>query len=397
MEPNHPLFALLRAALWDVPFSPEAAPDYAALRRDLRMHAIQNIPAEILAREDPDNSPLYLRSAAIGCTNWLNLMQVQQAVCLTLEQAGIPCAILKGAAACVYYPQPNCRNMGDVDIFLPVDARDAAVEALLTLGCTLTDDRNPRHTELRKDHIHIELHWHFAVLSEESRVRQLDGMLLSALSRCEKKTIDDFFFFKLPEKENGLVLLEHINSHLAGGLGLRQIIDWMLYVHHSLDDQAWEDGAEAMYSSLGLRRLAVTVTRMCQLYLGLREDITWCQEADPDLCHRLMEYIFNQGNFGRKQDKQIHNTVGVLDDLDRDLNFFQLLHRRGCYNWKAVQKYPWLKAFAWLYQLCQYIRKALTWKHFIPEFFIARKLQKENADLLAELELPRTNHEIHYE
>ena len=53
------------------------------------------------------------------------------------------------------------------------------------------------------------------------------------------------------------------------GLGLRQILDWALYVDKALDDDAWEHTFAPAVRRLGLERLAITVTRMCQLYLGL--------------------------------------------------------------------------------------------------------------------------------
>ena len=142
-------------------------------------------------------------------------------------------------------------------------------------------------------------------------------------------------------------------------------------------------------SAAGLKKLAVTVTRMCQLYLGLSEDITWCRDADENLCHKLMAHTLSQGNFGRKQDRKLHGAVGVLNALDSDLNFFQLLHRHGCYNWKAVKKHPWLKPFAWLYQLIRYIRKAFRKGLPFGALRKASRQQKKNADLLDELEVLR--------
>ena len=42
----------------------------------------------------------------------------------------------------------------------------------------------------------------------------------------------------------------------------------------------------------GLKELAVCVTRMCQMYLGLTDkDINWCNSADEMVCHNLMDYI----------------------------------------------------------------------------------------------------------
>ena len=42
----------------------------------------------------------------------------------------------------------------------------------------------------------------------------------------------------------------------------------------------------------GLEKLTITVTKMCEMYLGLSPR-KWCAEADDSLCTQLMEYIMN--------------------------------------------------------------------------------------------------------
>lgn len=401
MEENNlhiPTFlALLRASLWGEDFSPAPDTDWNEIRKELNHHTLRNLPVDILAKVDPQNQMLTIQRAAKDYTYWYALMQVQQDIMQILEAAGIRCATLKGSAADCYYPQPLNRCMGDIDILVPPSMVEQAMALLAEKGCTITDTRNPRHAELMKDGIHIELHRHFAVLSDANRAARLDRMLFDALDRAEKKSIEGYEFYMLPKLENGLVLMEHINSHMPSGLGLRQIIDWMLYVDRELDDEAWFGGFQEAIQSVGLEKLAVTVTRMCQIYLGLRNDITWCQVADEKLCNRLMGHTLKQGNFGRKLDKRVHGTIGVLNVLDSDLNFFQLLQRHGCYNWKALQKYPWLKPFAWLYQLCRYIRKGLRGKKPIASFLQAFRKKSENSNLLSELGVQKKDHVLQYD
>ena len=57
----------------------------------------------------------------------------------------------------------------------------------------------------------------------------------------EKVELDDFLIPVLPSLQNGLVLMLHIVKHLKSGLGLRQIIDWMMYVDKQLDNEKWEE------------------------------------------------------------------------------------------------------------------------------------------------------------
>jgi len=175
--------------------------------------------------------------------------------------------------------------------------------------------------------------------------------------------LEGYYFSALPKKENGLVLMEHINSHMESGLGFRQILDWMLYVDRNVDDAFWFRELEPVLREVRLDKLAVTVTRMCQLWLGLRTDITWCAGADEDLCRQLMEYILCQGNFGRKTEHGSNLAAGVVHASRNPFALLKILQRRGCINWKAAERYPFLKPFAWLYQLVRYIRLGLSSKH----------------------------------
>ena len=388
--------ALLRAAIWGTDYSAPPETDWMAIRQELKHHAIQNLPVDLLVQADPAHQMQYIQASAKACTHWYKLMGVQHRLTTLLQDAGIRCATIKGAAADIYYRQPLYRNMGDIDILVRPQDFHKTVDLLRATGYQLHDDRNPRHTEFIMDGIHIEVHRHFATLSQADRANRLDSMLFDALDSVVPRAMEGYTFFMLPEKENGIVLIEHINSHMESGLGLRQIIDWMLYVDHYLDDTAWFGGFQQAVSAVGLEKLAVTVTRMCQLYLGLRKDITWCQFAEEDLCHRLLMHTLQQGNFGRKQDRRSNGTLSVLNALDSDLNFFQLLQRHGCYNWKALQRYPWLKPFAWLYQLCRYIRKGLRGKHPLQAFFRTLKRKSKNTDLLCQLEVQRKDHTLTY-
>lgn len=392
-------FALLRACLWGeqrFPFSPKPDTDWTAIRTELNHHAIDNLPVDLLAKYHCAKENVYMAMAIKGLTHWYKLMKTQHEICRILQSHQIPCAVIKGAAADMYYPQPPNRNMGDIDLLVAPGKLDTAVNVLLETGCTLHDDRNPRHIELRWDGFAVELHRHFAALSDTGRAKRVDDCLFNALNRAETAVIEGYSFPHLPKKENGLALLEHINLHMESGLGFRQIIDWMMFADAVLSDEFWHDEFEGMTRKAGLKTLAITVTRMCQLYLGLTEDITWCRSADLNLCRDLLIHIMQQGNFGKKIASQEKGTAYVLGILDSDLNFFQLLQKHGCYNWKALRRHPWLKPFAWLYQLCRYIRRGLSNAHWLRGLRSAFRRKKKNTDLLDQIGVQRTNHALQH-
>ncbi len=142
---------------------------------------------------------------------------------------------------------------------------------------------------------------------------------------------------------NGLVLILHIKQHLRGGLGLRQILDWMMYLE--ANDNL--DTLLPMIREMGLERLSLTVTVMCQDYLGLR---TMAERDETLPCSELMEYIIAKGNFGRKG-----GVAGKMEtvfmDLTRPKKLLQRLQIGGRKRWNAAEEHSLLARFSWMYQI----------------------------------------------
>lgn len=282
----------------------------------------------------------------------VNLMWEQQQLWTVLD--GIPYLILKGSCASIYYPQPIKRALGDIDILVAPEHFESAKEKLELSGYSKTD-ADDRHIHYRRRDVALELHRRFATLNSAKQEKLLDDWLYSV-----KPVIGQVgkYSFPMPEDElNGLVLLTHINQHLEEGLGLRQILDWALYVRHSLPDARWLSFKEKT-DVLDLTILARTITKFGQTYLKLNQDITWCLDADDKTVKKLLDYIIECGNFGRKD--IANNTMIMVMSHGRGVRgFFKNLQNRGLQNWESVQKYPWLKPFAWIYQLFRYIIKGV--------------------------------------
>lgn len=388
------VLAILRTGLWGearFPFTPLPEADWEAVYTELCHHAVQQLPVDALVKADPAHRQKYLQHTFQRVSKWYQLMKEQQAVFELLRHAGIPCAVIKGAAADIYYPQPLNRAMGDVDLVVKPEDFDRAHQ-LLRGGAEYIGE-NYRHIEFRKNGTVIELHRAFGTFRDETRNALIDGWIFGAIDRAEIGSIENHIFPMLPKKENGLVLLTHINVHLENGLGLRQIIDWMMFADRELSDDCWHTEFAPWVRQLGLETLAVTVTRMCQIYLGLREDITWCKAAEADLCGDLMAHILSQGNFGRKLPKGFNRTVNTLNTAKNLPALFRALQRRGCINWSAIQKRPWLKPFAWIYQIFRYIRRGIQLEHPLRHIRNAFAKEHQQDTLLDRLGVSRMKEE----
>ncbi len=342
------MLALLRGALWEQENVPEPERgDMEAVAAELKRQHVQTLCADVLGRSGDRD---VIQAAAGGVCRWYAVMNAQSKVLSWLAQADIPTVVLKGAAVDRYYPRPEYRAMGDVDLLVKPEDFDRAAALLEKHGCQLHNPKD-RHYGFSIDSVSLELHRHFTLEGG----RPLDSRLYDAMARRESAEIQGYVFPVLPETENALVLLEHIKQHLQSGMGLRQLLDWMFYAHRCLRPEgAWERFAPVA-RMFGLEKLAVTATYLCCRELGLPE-MHWCRGGDEALSRELLSQLLERGNFGEKDIKS-SKTVEMLNLARHPAAFLREMQTIGCRTWKVLKKHPYLKCFAWLYQICRLIRR----------------------------------------
>lgn len=146
---------------WATPASPGMAatpplPDglWSAVRDELKAQSVIGYPADAVESLGlpPADQTEYLALAGKNLSGWYRLMMVQDGVLAEFRQAGIPVAVLKGAAAAANYPQPASRSMGDIDLIVPPVDFDRAFSLLEDLGWEIETplEINPRHAGFKK-------------------------------------------------------------------------------------------------------------------------------------------------------------------------------------------------------------------------------------------------------
>ena len=269
---------------------------------------------------------------------------------LVLEKASINYVVIKGNSAAVNYKNPSLRSMGDIDILVPVSFYEKAKSVLEDYGYLKGHD-DGRNSLFTKDGIKIEVHHHYSTDID------IEAYISKGILNSEIDIIDNHSFPVLPALANGLIFLDHMRWHLKSGLGLRQVMDWMVYVDRYLDDRLWASDFESIVTEKGMYTFAITITRMCQLYLGLSKSIKWCFKADESLCHRLMDNLLSSGNFGRRNGKGNYVEYVRLG-IQRD-GFFTWMQNRGEENWSLYSRFHWLRPFCWIYQLFRYFKQGI--------------------------------------
>lgn len=347
-EDNKRLFEILRASLWeDRPQNEKIAEN---IRDELRAQTVEGLTALTY----PSGSLKYVQAA-----RFVQMAAAQAETVALLQGRHIPVAVIKGTASGIYYPTPYLRTYGDIDLLVLPEHYQAAIALMRDQGYIQQGDIGSSHTALWKNETLFELHQNPAGMEDVHEGAYMLRFMLEGFRDIQAGVIEmsKCTFPMLPWQQNGLELIWHFRVHLYNGIGLRHVIDWMMFVHRCLDDSAFKE-YKAVLQKSGLLVLAKTVTRMCQIYLGLEESITWCADVPESLCADLMEFILDQGNFGHKRTDD--KAAKVLSRYRTPLVFLKQMQQKGLTNWAAAKKHAVLRPFAWAYVGAQGLKYVLT-------------------------------------
>ena len=338
---NNNVFELIKLSLWG-----KGNPTVdLSVYQEMKNHAIVALPASVLSSLNlPPEVVSEWRKNIFQQIAYYDIYKYVQSN-LPID---VPYVILKGTSAALYYPHPEYRSMGDIDIITRREDYDSSCEAMINNAWRETtsriDKERGRHRSFEKKGIIVEIHAFFASMNDVKKAKALDDLIVCNIT-------DNHI---LPDLINGLVLIDHVNQHMEEGIGLRQIIDWMMFVDKCLTDDKWNE-FETMAEQTGLKKLAVTTTKMCELYLGLPTQ-KWCMDADDKLSRELMEYVMKCGNFGVKLNKADAFYVSRLHQLRHPITAIKDLQHKGCEN-LAIARNPILRPFAWIVEGMRHICK----------------------------------------
>lgn len=343
MNPTN-IFELIKLSLWG-----EGQPTAGEAEfEEMKSQAIAGLPAGVLSSLDlaSELAAQWRRCILQQVAYFAYSRHVQTHLPLDL-----PYVILKGTSAAQYYPHPEYRMMGDIDIMTLREDYERACGIMLRSGWRETTSQSDlaegRHRSFMHQGVIVEIHVYFASMNDAQKAKAFDDLIIDGINASHA----------LPDLINGLVLIEHVNQHLEHGIGLRQIIDWMMFVDRCIRDDNWSEFL-SMAEKTGLDRLAIVCTRMCEMYLGLQHH-TWCADADPTLCEQLMDYVMACGNFGNKMTSDKAVSENAIAYASTPKAFFSLLQKRGLENWKAAKKCSFLMPFAWIYQGFRYVSRGI--------------------------------------
>nr|MCR5452781.1 nucleotidyltransferase family protein [Lachnospiraceae bacterium] len=281
-------------------------------------HAVVPLLYDVIDKEDSEEKPsIDILQRETDKTVWqsYHLLFESARLCNCLKDSGIKCAILKGCAAASFYPVPEYRKSGDIDILLcePTES-DRAVEVLSKMGYKVSEEQLALHQIVMssKTGIEAELHIMLSEPFDNSKINNyLNGLLKDISDHIIYKEIMGISVPILDDDYQAYELLLHMLQHfLRRGFGLKLLCDWVVYWNEKTKDEI--PGFITRYKQLikesEIGGFSDMISSVCYHYLGLSEKAvlallvkrkTPVSKEDANL---FIREVLDGGEFGDKDE-----------------------------------------------------------------------------------------------
>ena len=332
------LFELLRGELWGtkLSFSQLSHTEFEELMEMAGEQTVTGLVGDCLIKnniklEREDALGLYAKMKAIEKANARVNENIVSFVNF-MERKGIDYIIVKGQVAGSFYPNPDARMSGDVDLYF-VGENYEKIKSLVEqrLGKQLSKLSDGKHVEFEVNGVIFELHDKLSRLATRKHQAYWDQMIDNAiLEGTDTVMINGKEIKTLSATYNAMYIFVHLFYHMtASGVGLRQLCDWARVLYnpnlndnHNVDAYRLED----ILKELGYFKAYKAMGAFLVEYLGLPEEqfpfaLT---EKDRKWVETIKKNILKRGNFGRTGRKV--KKLGVLHSMETGyLNMAQTL------------------------------------------------------------------------
>ena len=234
-----------------------------------------------------------------------------------LRKHEIDPVLLKGQGIAKYYPVPELRQCGDIDIYVGQEKFTKACEvigAMSTPEDHQGDIPSLKHFHTRIGNAFIEIH------------RYTDVYYPKRLDRIYQRISDDGMSSDLVPLDftgvsvmspsvnfNVFFIFNHFWHHfIADGVGIRQICDWVLLLHHNygkIDLQY----LESVLNQMGLMKQWKVFGCIAVDVLGLpRKEMPFYDNQYQKLSVKVLDLIMLEGNFGKENLKGYKRPEGYV-------------------------------------------------------------------------------------
>jgi hypothetical protein len=219
-----------------------------------------------------------------------------------LTQNEIPVIVLKGAVTASFYPVPELRKSGDVDLFFSKEVDVKKVKQVMQEAhFTIEKEQHANHHLVCTSPEGLDVELHFMV-SEPFSYAKINHYLEKEKEQFQKhQIVIDSMGVSLPALEkpyHAFQLLMHMLQHfLYAGFGLKLLCDWVV-----IWNTEWTPEEKKCFLKLtnesGTRKFAELITAVCVKYLGLKKEQVSFLSLDYEWAKQFLMDILEAEEFG---------------------------------------------------------------------------------------------------
>lgn len=246
-----------------------------------------------------------------------------------LRSAGVEPVLLKGQGLARNWPCPELRQCGDIDLWVGEKNYDKAMNVLLPLSSSDGNDieESLKHASLSFGMVTVEIH-RFSGICTSSR--KLDAIYRKySEDGLSNGTVPldfgDINVVTPSDNFNAFYIFSHLWHHfMAGGIGLRQICDWAMFLHSrkGMIDTGY---LGKVLGELDMKEEWQVFGCIASDWLGLPSDeFPFYNPGCRAKAEKVLARILKEGNFG---------------------------HERACFRKQRSQVYLFRKAGSFIYHI----------------------------------------------
>lgn len=233
------------------------------------------------------------------------LDDVIKELCARLNKVGIRSVLLKGQGLARNYPDPLKRTCGDIDLYVGGSNYRRTCKLLKQWGM------------LEGEHEESILHLHFDYRKVPVEIHRIAGVLYGLFRNrrfriwsdsllqgddCREMDFNGQTVLLPPVRFDTMFVFYHMYRHLiTGGVGLRQLCDWVMYLHQ-FRNEIDHGLLHKDLCDMGLMRAWQVFGCIAVNQLGLPQEefpfYSNVKEAEETSLFLLEEVILRNGNFG---------------------------------------------------------------------------------------------------
>lgn len=233
--------------------------------------------------------------------NYSRIKTTAQDISVQLREAGIKALLVKGLSYASYYPIPEHRTFGDIDIFSPTSYQ--AIDSMLKGIAENFSVEYYRHSHCSLNGIAIENHKHLCDIRGQKRWMKLEKELVLYADEVLSSKKEGGLFFP-DSRLSVLFFLYHAQSHLVfESISLRFLTDWAMILRGEKELLSSDWFSESI-SKFDLEKITGVLTSLCIKNLGvdrntLPEPISRCAgRIEESLKDKVICDIFREGKEG---------------------------------------------------------------------------------------------------